>query len=160
MDMNCHFSIGDTVQLLHTEKTGTIIYIYNDQATVNFEYITLTLPLDQIKPAHPSYLEPQKKFSFSTKNINNGGLNMHKFIAFNPMLDLHDLSIEEAIRILDKWIDQALLTGHTHLKIIHGKGKGLLRQKVYDYLRNHSLSIKIVKNHNFPGGSGVTLIEI
>ena len=85
---------------------------------------------------------------------------MYKFLSFQPELDLHGLSIEEALRILDKWLDQALLAGHRYLRIIHGKGKGLLRQEIHQYLKKQEIVKKIIVNHTLPGGSGVTIVEL
>lgn len=158
--MNYTFRKGDHVQILHTDKTGELVVINNNQATVKFDFVTLTLPLEQIKPASHTDITNKHSLSNSYRASNKNTLDMHKFVSFSPELDLHGLSIDEAIRVLDKWIDQALLAGHRYLRIIHGKGKGLLRQEVLAYLKHNEMVTRIVTNHNLPGGSGVTLIEL
>jgi DNA mismatch repair protein MutS2 len=154
------FSKGDYVQLLHTDQVGEIIAIRDGQATISFDYITLTAPLAELKPiadkdlvSHTTSFTGSRKFSANT-------FDMYKFLSFQPELDLHGLSIDEALRILDKWLDQALLAGHRHVKIIHGKGKGLLRQEIHQYLRKQEIVKKMIVNHTLPGGSGVTLVEL
>ncbi|MHB9148057.1 MAG: Smr/MutS family protein [Candidatus Amoebophilus sp.] len=161
MYLSAKFSKGDHVQLLHTDKIGEIIAVDKGQAIINFDYVTLRLPLQEVKHLPKNYTTLKAISlipSVASTKINT--LDMHKFIAFQPELDLHGLCISEALHILDKWIDQALLAGHRYLRIIHGKGKGVLREQVHDYLKTNELVTKVTANHNLPGGSGVTLIEL
>jgi len=161
MYANKKFVKGDSVQLLHTDKIGEIISVHKGQAIIKFDYVTLTLPLQEIKHLPRNYsstkITPLTSPTVSTKiNV----LDMHKFLTFQPELDLHGLCISEALRLLDQWIDQALLAGHRHLLVIHGKGKGLLREQVHNYLKTNELVTKIIINHNLPGANGVTLVEL
>lgn len=155
-----NFCKGDRVQVLNTDQVGEIIAIQNGQATITFNYLTITLPLQEIKFVANNSLAPKNTFSYPKKRFTNASLDMYKFLAFQPKLDLHGLSIEEALHTLDKWLDQAILNGHSYLQIIHGKGKGLLRQAVHKYLKKHELVNKIITNHNLPGGNGITIVEI
>ncbi|OIK10028.1 endonuclease MutS2 [Bacillus sp. MUM 116] len=74
-------------------------------------------------------------------------------------LDLRGERYEDALLKVEKYIDDALLSGYPRVSIIHGKGTGVLRQGVQEYLRNH----RSVKNIRFgeagEGGSGVTVVE-
>lgn len=160
--MQAHHNLGpgDLVQLLHTEQVGEVMTIHQGRATIRFEYITLTVHVKEIQPiaTHSTIKQLPQRPSDTSKNLPL--LDLNQFVNFNHELDLHGLSIQEAIKLLDKWIDQGLLAGHRHLRIIHGKGKGLLRQQVHQYLKTNELVRKIIDNHQFPGGSGVTYIEL
>ncbi|MFE8696949.1 endonuclease MutS2 [Cytobacillus sp. FJAT-53684] len=74
-------------------------------------------------------------------------------------LDLRGERFENALLRVEKYIDDALLAAYPRVSIIHGKGTGVLRQGVQEYLRNH----RSVKNIRFgeagEGGSGVTVVE-
>ncbi|OJW66754.1 MAG: hypothetical protein BGO68_00250 [Candidatus Amoebophilus sp. 36-38] len=158
--MKHNFSKGDYVQLLHTDQVGEIIDIHDGQAIINFDYITLKLPLEKLQSiVSNNLIKPAKSLALNKQPIINT-FDMYKFLSFQPELDLHGLSIEEALRILDKWLDQALLAGHRYLRIIHGKGKGLLRQEIHQYLKKQEIVKKIIVNHTLPGGSGVTIVEL
>ncbi len=160
MQAHHNFAPGDRVQLLHTEQAGEVVTIHQGKATIRFEYITLTVSVQEIQPrtTHSTTKQLPQRPSDTSKNLQL--LDLNQFVNFNPELDLHGLSIQEAIKVLDKWIDQSLLAGHRHLRIIHGKGKGVLRQQVHQYLKTNELVRKIIDNHQFPGGSGVTYIEL
>jgi DNA mismatch repair protein MutS2 len=161
MYANTEFVKGDSVQILHTDKIGEIISVRKSYATIKFDYITLTLPLQEIRPLSHNYTAV-KNARLATPAVATqiNILDMHKFLTFQPELDLHGLCISEALHILDQWLDQALLAGHRSLRVIHGKGKGLLREQVHNYLKNNELVAKVIINHNLPGGSGITLVEI
>jgi DNA mismatch repair protein MutS2 len=155
MQVYPNFAPGDRVQLLHTEQTGEIVSIRQGKATVCFEYVILTVSLTEVKLIKSNkrpYERPVRK--------NHLSWSINQFIDFNPALDLHGLPPHEAIQALDKWIDQGVLSGHRHLRIIHGKGKGILRQHVHQYLRSNRIVSKIIDNHPFSGGSGITYIEL
>ncbi|MDE3059348.1 MAG: Smr/MutS family protein, partial [Bacteroidota bacterium] len=67
---------------------------------------------------------------------------------------------EEAIKAVDKFLDDSILSGAIHIDIIHGKGTGALRKRVAEYLK----SDKRIKSFRLgewnEGGSGVTVIEL
>ena len=76
------------------------------------------------------------------------------------MLDLHGFRVEEAIRAIDKFLDQSLLSSFPYVKINHGTGTGRLYKAVHEYLRTHPS----VKSYNFAtsdeGGGGVTIVRL
>ncbi|MCC6548272.1 Smr/MutS family protein [Candidatus Sumerlaeota bacterium] len=76
------------------------------------------------------------------------------------MLDLHGFRVEEAIRAIDKFLDQSLLSNFPYVKINHGTGTGRLYKAVHEYLRTHPS----VRSYNFAtpdeGGGGVTVVRL
>ncbi|QDR80878.1 endonuclease MutS2 [Sporomusa termitida] len=75
-------------------------------------------------------------------------------------IDIRGMSIEEAENVLDKYIDDAILSGLTEVLIIHGKGTGALRKGVGAYLKNHPhiKSIQIAELNE--GGTGATIAKL
>lgn len=75
-------------------------------------------------------------------------------------LDLHRMTVEEAIPRIDDFLNDIYNSGLHHALIIHGKGTGVLRQEVGRYLAGHPL----VKSHHaadrFSGGIGATEVEL
>ena len=75
-------------------------------------------------------------------------------------VDLRGLYGDEAVTIVDKFLDDAQLAGLHHLDIIHGHGTGALRKRIQSFLENDSR----VKSHRFgdrfEGGAGVTIVEL
>ena len=78
---------------------------------------------------------------------------------FKPDIDLRGERGEAAIGIIQTFIDEAIMFEVGHLRILHGKGNGILRQITRDYLR----SVKEVKKYQDApleqGGAGITIIN-
>ncbi|CAH2559900.1 Smr/MutS family protein [Cardinium endosymbiont of Oedothorax gibbosus] len=59
---------------------------------------------------------------------------VHHFTQADPTLDLHGFNKAQALLALEKFLYRSLLLGHSRLKIIHGRGRGILRSVIRDYL--------------------------
>lgn len=75
-------------------------------------------------------------------------------------LHLVGLRVEEALPILDKAIDQAILDGCSHIHVVHGHGTGRLRQAVQDFLSEHAVVKGFHAEKQYAGGTGVTVVEL
>ena len=75
-------------------------------------------------------------------------------------LDIRGKRVEEALEILDRYIDAAYTSGLPFGRIVHGKGTGRLRQAVRQFLREHTLVSKVTQGQNNEGGAGVTVIHM
>jgi DNA mismatch repair protein MutS2 len=75
-------------------------------------------------------------------------------------LDVRGRRYAEAEPVVERWIDEAVLAGNTPLRLIHGKGTGMLGRGLQEYLKSHP-SVKSVRygNEN-EGSSGVTIVEL
>jgi DNA mismatch repair protein MutS2 len=70
------------------------------------------------------------------------------------------MRVEEALEVLDKYLDDAALAGHERVRIIHGKGTGALRFAVLDFLRGHRHVAAFSTPEPQFGGTGVTEAEL
>ncbi len=75
-------------------------------------------------------------------------------------IDVRGRRFAEAQPLVDEWIDQAVLAGHSPLRLIHGKGTGLLGRGLQEYLRAHPSVRNVRYGHENEGGSGVTVFEL
>ena len=75
-------------------------------------------------------------------------------------LDLHRLTVDEAIPRLDKFLHDAFRSGYYRVWIIHGKGSGILRQEVGRFLAKHSLVKSYRAADPQHGGPGATQVEL
>ncbi len=75
-------------------------------------------------------------------------------------VDLRGMDSEEAIYTTDKYLDEAYLGGLCEVTIIHGKGTGVLKVSINDFLKRHS-HVKSYRLGNYgEGGTGVTIVEL
>jgi DNA mismatch repair protein MutS2 len=80
--------------------------------------------------------------------------------SFSASLDLRGLMADEALERLDKYLDGAMLRGISQVMIIHGKGRGILRERVQEALAAYSF-VKSFRLGEFnEGGAGVTVVEL
>jgi DNA mismatch repair protein MutS2 len=70
------------------------------------------------------------------------------------------LTVEEALPVVDKFIDQALLHGLEKVQVIHGIGSGRLRTAIGNYLRDHRGVKQIGPGDPKKGGRGITMVEL
>ena len=70
------------------------------------------------------------------------------------------MRVDEAIPVVEKAIDNALLNGFSELEIIHGIGTGRLRKAIREYLKEHSSVKEFKSGGSQKGGHGVTIVEI
>ena len=75
-------------------------------------------------------------------------------------ISLRHMHVEEALYELDKYINDALIANLTTIRIVHGKGEGILRKAVHEYLKNNP-HVKSYRLGNYGEGDlGVTIAEL
>ena len=75
-------------------------------------------------------------------------------------LHLRHLTLDEALPMLDKYLNDAFMAGFYRVKIVHGKGTGTLRQTVRKILDKHPLVDSYRPAGYGEGGAGVTIVEL
>jgi len=81
-------------------------------------------------------------------------------IELSNELHLRQLTVDEALIKLDKYLDNAFMAGLHKVRVIHGKGTGTLRQVVSDRLSKHPLVKSFRPGAYGEGGDGVTVVEL
>jgi len=78
----------------------------------------------------------------------------------NSELDLHALTVDEALPIIHGYLNDACLAGLKEVRIVHGKGTGALRQVVMRELKSHPLVKSFRTGNRFEGSTGATIVEL
>jgi len=87
------------------------------------------------------------------------GTQMTESIAsFNPEIDVRGMRTEAALYDIEKYLDRAIMMSFPSLKIIHGKGNGILRKMIRDYLRKYKEVDRLEDEHPDRGGDGITYV--
>ncbi|HMG94285.1 MAG TPA: endonuclease MutS2 [Chryseolinea sp.] len=144
---------GDRVRLIGQEGSGLIIAIQGRNATVQFGHIKSLTKLEKLeKITTPVTKEVEAK-------LRSAGINVQEKRAnFNSTLDIRGKRVDEVIGILDQFMDTAILLGQGELRILHGKGEGVLRKVVRDHLKSFKEVAAMKDEHIEHGGDGITVV--
>jgi DNA mismatch repair protein MutS2 len=77
-----------------------------------------------------------------------------------PELDLHALTVDEALTLIHGFLNDACLVGLKEVRIVHGKGTGILRQAVIRELKGHPLVKSYRTGSLYEGSTGATVVEL
>ena len=158
IEPNLPFKPGDAVRMIDTMAAGEIISIKGKKAEVETGSIRFQVPLDKIERISRSELKKSIRAT-QTYRENDPGL-VQRNINFKPEIDLRGVRGEEAINQVRDLIDDALIVQHRNLRILHGKGNGILRQLVREYLATCGVVKTFRDEHVEFGGSGITVVEM
>jgi DNA mismatch repair protein MutS2 len=146
--------VGDFVRLQETATIGKVVEIKNNQALIAFDSVSVRLEvskLEKIKDYQPS-TRHRPNFSSVINDLNE------RKAQFNTMLDLRGVRAEEALQITEKYMDEATLLSIKQLRILHGKGNGILRNLIRGLLAKNSLVEHFEDEFVETGGTGITLV--
>jgi DNA mismatch repair protein MutS2 len=95
--------------------------------------------------------KPQQKVDWSQTSRRN---------QFHPEIDVRGMRTEEALQVVQEFIDTAMMIQYRNLRILHGKGNGILRQMIRQYLQSTGAVTSAMDEHVERGGAGITLVEL
>ena len=157
---------GLNVFVISLGKNGVITDVKGNEVTVQVGILKMTVPaskclLTKAQPAHTAN-EPKKRKGFSKNAAANYAHQMFvaKSGSAKQELDVRGMTLDEAIPVVDKAIDDALIAGIGQLRIIHGKGTGALRAGLTAYLSTNRFVKKLETAALEAGGSGATVIDL
>lgn len=78
---------------------------------------------------------------------------------FDNKIDIRGMRYAEAVKVIEEFVDQALLADASSLRIVHGKGNGALRDAVRRKLREYKVPMEVNHPEAEAGGDGVTLVQ-
>jgi len=143
------FSVGDLVKLKDSDTAGEIV------SQLDKEHYVLLAGDVRIK-VKASELLPASRAGKTSRP----GPSVDYIRQGRNEIDLRGMYGDEAIGAVEKFFDEAILSGLTRVNLIHGKGTGALRRKIDEYLKKNP-SIKSFRLGEWnEGGSGVTVVEL
>jgi DNA mismatch repair protein MutS2 len=148
--------VGDKVQL-RSGAVGEVVKLTGKQAELLLGGLTSRVKLkDLIKISSKEF-----KTTNNERVKQMTGINLNdKMVSFKGTLDLRGVRAEEAIGVLELYMDDALILGQTEVKILHGKGHGILREIVRNVLKETPKVLTAKDEHIERGGSGITVVTL
>lgn len=144
-------SPGDRVRVTSLGAEGTVVEDYGDAAAVTVGAMRVVVPKTELIPRG------------ATKPLGRsetGGTSLGAARAAMPELDVRGKRYAEAEPVVEQWLDRAILAGYSPLRLVHGKGTGMLGRGLQEFLRSHP-GVKSVRYGNADeGAGGVTIVEL
>jgi DNA mismatch repair protein MutS2 len=149
---NTPITVGDWVQLRNTETTGQVLEINRGNlvlAVGDLRSVVKKERVDKISNKQAKKVVQTNSFS---------GRISDAITNFNAELDLRGMRGEDAIYEVEKYLDKAIMLGFPYVKIIHGKGDGILRKLIREYVRKYSQVNRVEDEHQDRGGDGISYV--
>lgn len=143
---------GDKVFISQFNTVGEIVSVQNKQVEVQLGRLRATVPLAAVELRERAALRVREPVvsKVSLPEPESPGME----------LDLRGQVAGEALLNLDQYLDQAFMARLPWVRIIHGKGSGVLRQTVREALRQHPLVTSYRSGDEGEGGEGVTVAKL
>ena len=151
-------TVGSIVRIDGEETYGQVVEIKGKKAVVESNSVRMTIPLSRLTGTAKQKIPTDRKPVSVSRSIYDEMNDKRK--SFNPTLDLRGHRAEEALDMLHRFIDDALLLSEKEVRILHGKGYGILMQIIHQELKSmrevrtfHPEKVEL-------GGVGVTIVEL
>jgi DNA mismatch repair protein MutS2 len=121
-----------------------------NEAIIETGGLSVKASLGDLYPPADAGTQPTTRVTFSVSREDDRGLS----------LNLLGQTVDEALTVIEREIDKALMRGEKRLTIIHGMGTGRLRKGIAAHLKTHPKVLELIWPTDTPGGLGVTTVEL
>lgn len=148
--------IGDTVKVLSMNLKGTVHTLPNEKGDL---YVQMGILRSLVNIKDLVLVEETPVLGNKKKSTGAGKIKMAKSASVSTEINLIGKTTDEAIALLDKYLDDAYIAHMPSVRIVHGKGTGALRNAVHNHLKR----LKYIKSYRLgefgEGDAGVTIAE-
>lgn len=148
---------GDMVKMKGLDKKGEVIEVTPKNVIVSFGNMITTVDMEKLRKID------KKDNEGSGKKVDKTGFMEelhHRKLKFTPEIDIRGKKGNEALQTVTDFIDEAVMVDEKNLRILHGKGDGILRQLIRDWLQASEVVSKYYDEHIERGGTGITVVEL
>ena len=147
-------SKGDRVWVAAFKKEGEVVDLFPDQQRIKLRLGNLLYTIEQVHCRRIDPAEPTRK------EIRPSPIHYEVTSDIGSEISLRGESAEDALIVLDKYLDDAMLAGWEEVRIVHGKGEGILRRVVQELLANDKRVVSYRVADWNEGGLGVTCARL
>src|SRR5690606_39328599 len=150
---NQEIHVGDWVKIIESGNVAQVLEVAKDN---------LILAMGDLR----SVVKRKRVEKVATKEVpkeirkSHSAMVTEELTGFYPELDVRGMRTEDALQAIEKHLDKAIMLGFPSLKVIHGKGDGILRKMIRDYLRKYSQVNRMEDEHADRGGDGITYVYL
>lgn len=154
------FEVGDSVRIKGLSTIGKVESVAGKNATVIFGDMRTKMPTSRLEYVDAVDVREEATATIynisreTRETIDNRKLNFHQD------LDVRGMRGDEALNAVTYFIDDAILVGMPRVRILHGKGNGILRQLIRQYLATVPNVTSYKDEHVQFGGAGITVVDL
>ncbi len=152
---------GQSVYVVPLNRVGTVLAAGDARGEVEVEAGTFRVKvhLSSLRAA-PSPSAPIRPASPRPRGERQRGEETDVVPSMPLSLSLRGMTVAEALPLLDKYLDDAVVAGLQRVTVVHGKGTGALRKAVHEFLRTHPHVKQFRLGERGEGESGVTIVDV
>ena len=150
---------GSYVKLKGQNAFGQVLSVKSKEAEVRIGALKSTIKLNRLEKVSARTYKSATNESLTENNRSSVDLN-EKMMQFSFNLDIRGMRGEEAMVQLDQFMNNALMLGYNELRVVHGKGDGILRTLVRNHLKSYKEVSRMTDEHADRGGAGVTIVSL
>lgn len=156
---NAPLKVGEKVRIRSTGMVGEISRVSSKAITVTIGNISSKLSPDKVERITSNeYRDAVKETMPKTSSVKIDASISERKLNFSPELDVRGERLNDAIDKVTRYIDDAIMLGISSVRIIHGKGTGVLRDEIQKLLRATPGVRSVADEHIQFGGTGVTVV--
>jgi len=149
--------VKDTVRIKGQNAVGSILEIKGFKAVIAFGSVKTTVLLENLESAKP---QKEKENPYTTLGRRTSDDIHEKKLQFRQDIDVRGQRGDEALQSVMYYVDDAIMTGVSRIRILHGTGTGALRQLIRQYLATVPGVKKFGDEHIQFGGAGITVVDL
>jgi DNA mismatch repair protein MutS2 len=150
--------IGSWVKLKDQSTAGEVLEIKDDKITVAFGQLRSTVKKKNLELVSRNESKRMSVVNSTLSRI-NAEIGERK-LNFKPNIDVRGMRAEEALQKIQEFLDEAIMVEAKEIRILHGKGNGILRELIQNYLRTEPAVRSCRDEHVQFGGSGITIVQL
>lgn len=151
--------VGDFVKLDSQSTIGEIIELQGKNTVVAFGQLRTTVKTDKLEYISRNGAKQQSRgYNYTRANVFKN--IAEKKSSFKSEIDLRGQRAEEALLKIQSLLDEAVMVNANEIRILHGKGNGILREVIREYLKTDPI-VKSFRDEDIRfGGTGITIVEL
>ena len=151
--------VGEKVRIIENGLVGEVAKISSKSVTVIVGNITSTMAPTRVERISSNEFREASRKMFAPPQQRVDSAITERKLAFKPELDVRGERLADALDIVTHFIDDAIMLGVGSVRIIHGKGTGVLREEIQKYLRTIP-GLAVSDEDVRIGGTGVTIVKL
>lgn len=148
--------VGDWVRLKDNGAIGEVLQLKSKEVEISIGELKSNVKLSRLERISQGEVKKEIKAIGVRGNFNTN----EKMMDFSMNLDLRGKRGEEILSLIQTFIDEGYMLGIKDLRIVHGKGNGILRDLTRNFLKDMSQVRHMEDEHADRGGAGVTLVSL